>query len=165
MGKFLGKAGRVLFGGPEKKKSDQWNNAWPGLNSSLSPATGYVTEAGGMLSKLLGGSTEGANAFANSGGMRFLQDQSNKMINSNKAARGLLKSGSTLTALQDRGYDLHKTYLNDYIKSLLGFGDLGLGAAGVLSDAGKASKSREEGKKKGIISTLIKAFAPSPGGG
>jgi hypothetical protein len=160
----MGKVGRFLFGGPEKKREDSWNNAWPMLSQSLGSSVGYVGDAGNMLKSLLSGGTDGANAWANSGGMKFLQEQGNQMINSNQAAKGLLKSGSTLKRIEQYGQGLHSTYLNDYMKNVLGLGQLGLGAAGVLSDAGRQSKMKAEGEKKGFIQELAKVAGGMKGG-
>ena len=82
---------------PQTQESESGNHAWEGLNTSLSPATGYVTQGGDMLANLLGVGSGGTAAqtgaldnFANSGGMGWLMDQGNRMINSNQSAKGLL---------------------------------------------------------------------------
>jgi hypothetical protein len=115
----------------------------------------------------LGGSgqqTTALNNFANSGGMNFLKEQGQDMITSNQAAKGLLNSGDTLKASQQYGQGLASTYLNQFMQNLLGLGGLGLGAGGVMADAGRWSKaeSHETGPtqgKKGMLPDLIKAGA------
>lgn len=77
--------------------------------------------------------------FSNSAGLKFLQDQGNNMINNNQAAKGMLQSGATAKGIEDYANNLNSTYLNQYLSHLFDFGKLGLGAAGILSDAGKYS--------------------------
>jgi hypothetical protein len=117
-----------------------------------------------MMGALLGipgyGNQTGAlENFANSGGMEFLREQGEKGITSSKAASGLLKSGSYGTALAKYNQGLASTYLNQYMSNLKDFAGIGLGSAGVLSDAGKFNESNGEGKKQGVAQSLAQAFA------
>lgn len=122
---------------------------------------------GGMSSSLAGGSggsaTSGLENWANSGGMQFLREQGNKQITSNQAARGLLNSGSTLTALTKYGQGLGSTYLNQYMNHLFDFARLGLGAGGVMTSAGAYSKGTSDGGKNGLLPSLVSAAASVPG--
>lgn len=166
----IGSLGRKLFGGPAKASSSEGNHAYDELNSSLSPALGYVTGGGNMMGALLGipgygNQTDALNNFANSGGMQFLMDQGQKAVTSSKAAQGLLQSGSYGTALEKYGQGLASTYLNQYMQNLKDFSGIGLGAANVIDDAGKFRESNEEGKKQGIVQSLVSSFAGAPGGG
>ena len=77
-----------------------------------------------------------------------MQDQGMKGIESNKAAAGLLNSGSYGTALADYNHGLTSTYLNQYMDQVNNMGKLGLGAGGILADSGKTSTSSSRGKKK-----------------
>lgn len=134
-----------LFKKPKPQKQESGNLAYGDIKSAYGPAMGYTTGAGNMLSSLLGvggtaGQTDALNNFANSGGMGWLMDQGNRMINSNQAAKGLLNSGSTLAAVQKYGQGLGSTYLSQYMDKLLGLGNLGLGAGGLISGAGQWSK-------------------------
>lgn len=133
-----------LFKKPKAQKSKSGNYAWDDIQGAFKPALGYVTQGGDALANLLGvGSgdqTAALDKFANSGGMSWLMDQGNRMINSNQAAKGLLNSGSTLTGIQKYGQGLGSTYLSQYMDKLLGLGNLGLGAGGVMSSAGQWSK-------------------------
>ncbi len=158
----MGKVGRTIFGGPSQGKSESGNLAWDAVSGAMTPMLGYGQQGGDMIAKLLGGDPSGAQAFANSGGMKFLQDETNKQVTSNQAAKGLLKSGSTLTALQDRGHGLASTYLKDYMGSLFDFSKLGMGAANTMTGAGGWSKGKQEGEKKGALQTIapiVGAFA------
>lgn len=90
-----------------------------------------------------------------------------KGVTSSKAAQGLLQSGSYGTALQDRAYGLASTYLNQYMDHALNLGKLGLGAGGVMADAGRWSKSKSSGSggKEGLLSGVLSAAAAGGMGG
>lgn len=155
---------KTVMGDPggSKGKTESGNHAWDSINGAFKPALGYVTDGGNAVKNLLGIGTDGAGQkaaleqFSESSGMGFLRDQINNQVTSNKAASGLLNSGSTLTALQDRGAQLGSTYLNQYMQNLFGLGNLGLGAGGVMADAGRWSKGEQSssGPKKGILGSL-----------
>jgi hypothetical protein len=139
-----------LFGKPSQESSKNVNNDL--ITSNFGDTMGYANQAGGLMSGLLGGNTDALNSFANSGGMKFLQDQGQKTITSSKAANGLLNSGSYGTALADYGQKLASTYLSQYMGGLKDLGSLGLGAGQVVSGAGEQQKST--GAKQGLFSTL-----------
>jgi hypothetical protein len=107
---------------------------------------------------LLGGNTDALNKFADSGGMKFMQEQGQQAVTSEKAAQGLLNSGGYGEALQDRGQQIAKTYLNDYMNQLNNMGQLGIGAGGVLANSGDVSSSKSKNKSKNAGVSL-------PGGG
>lgn len=159
-----------LFGKkPKPETSTSGNYAYNGLNTALSPSVNFLSQGGNMLGNLLGvgggaAQTGALENFANSGGMKFLQDQGMKMVTSSKAASGLLNSGSYGTALEKYGQGLASTYLNDYMKNLLGFSNLGLGAAGILSDAGRYSTGTGATQgKSGAFPYILQAASMIPG--
>lgn len=135
-----------LFKKPKPQEQESGNKAYGDISSAFKPALGYVTQGGNALANLLGVGTGDQTAeldkFANSGGMGWLMDQGNRMINSNQAAKGLLNSGSTLAAVQKYGQGLGSTYLSQYMDKLLGLGSLGTQAGGVLASAGQWSKGQ-----------------------
>src|SRR6185369_12554207 len=102
----------TLFGKkPKPESSESGNHAWDFLNGALQPSVGFLNSGGNMIGNLLGvnggpAQTGALENFANSGGMKFLQDQGMKMITSNKSASGLLGSGSYGTALEKYGQGL-----------------------------------------------------------
>lgn len=98
--------------------------------------------------------------WSNSGGMQFLRDQGNNQIDSNQSAKGLLKSGSTLKALEKYGQGLGSTYLNQYMDNLFKFSNLGLGAGNLISGAGQFSEgtgAQPAGAGKQMIGQLANA--------
>lgn len=158
-----------LFGSPgeQESHSESGNHAWPAISGAFTPALGYVTQSGNMVGNLLGlngsgpGQTQALDNFANSAGMQWTMDQGNKMINSNQAAKGLLKSGSTLEGIQQYGQGLGRTYMNQFMDNLFKLGNMGLGAGSVMASAGNWSKSdsKGEGGKQGMLPDLIKVGA------
>jgi hypothetical protein len=163
-----------IFGAKSKEKSESGNLNNDLLTGSLSPALGYVTGGGNMVGNLLGvggapAQTDALENFANSGGMKFLEEQGMKGITSSKAASGLLASGSYGTALSKYNQGLASTYLNQYMQNLLDYSRLGLGSAGVLASSGAYSKGSGTGPKQGLLSSFAegagKAAAAGGGGG
>lgn len=150
----------TLFGseGKQKSSSESGNHAWDTLKGSLSPALGYVGQAGGLASNVLNG---GPGGFADSGGMKFLLDQGTNQVNSNFYSRGLGQSGAAMKGLEKYRHGLASTYLNQYMDQVFNLGKLGLGAGGVLADAGRWSKSQGKGSsgKDGILGDIIGAVA------
>lgn len=159
-----------LFGKkPKPESTSSGNYAWDVLKGPLTPALGYVTGGGNMLGNLLGvnggpAQTSALNNYANSGGMQFLMEQGQKAITSSKAASGLLNSGSYGTALEKYGQGLASTYLNDYMKNLLGYSQLGIGAAGALAGAGSHSQGTGATQgKSGAFPYVLQAASMIPG--
>src|SRR3990167_5388033 len=89
--------------------------------------------------------TNALEDWANSGGMQFVIDQGQKALSGAQAASGVFNSGATGMALEKYGQDIGKTYLNNYMNQLLGYGQLGLGAGSALSGAGDVSQSTQSG--------------------
>ena len=158
----------TLFGHPSKGSSSSvsGNSAYPAISSAFTPALGYLTQGGSMMGNLLGlnggqAQTQGLQNWANSGGYNFLMNQGIDTVNSNMYSRGLGASGADMKALENYRSGLASTYLNQYMNNLLDFSKLGLGAGGVMSDAGRFnnSTSSEVGAKKGILGDIVKAAA------
>lgn len=155
----------VLFGkGPKPETSESGNKAYDSINSSFSPGFSYFTGGGDMMGNLLGVNGEPAQTgalenFANSGGMQFLMDQGQKAITSSKAAQGLLNSGSYGTALEKYSQGLASTYLNQYLQNLTDYSKLGLGAGGLVAQAGAYSKGKGASQgKPGVLPMLAASF-------
>lgn len=159
----MGGVSRTLFGAPSKEKSssESGDTAYPAISGALTPALNYTTQGGDMMANLLGvgggpAQTDALNNFANSGGMQFVQNQGLNGIASNNAAKGLLQSGSTLQAMDKYNQNLASTYLTQYMGGLDNLSKLGIGAGGIMSDAGRYSNSSGSGTgaKQGLLQTL-----------
>lgn len=135
-----------FFKKPKPQIQESGNKAWDVISQNFTPGLSYFNKGGDALAAMLGVGGDGAaqsaalDNFSKSAGMDFVVESGNRMINSNQAAKGLLKSGSTLKRLQEYGQGMGKTYLNDYMNKLLGLSGLGLSAGGLLANAGQWSK-------------------------
>jgi hypothetical protein len=162
----------AIFGGSKQKQSQESKNlAFPWAQQTFGGAAGATGDATNALSAMLGlgGDTAAQNAafdnFRNSSGYNFVKDQAMDAVTSNKAASGLLQSGSYGTALQDRASNLASQTSQQYLQNLLGLGNLGLGAGGLVVNAGQTSKSSGESSTKpglgGFIGKLGTGIAAS----
>jgi hypothetical protein len=114
----------------------------PAIQAAPNPVmpTPATTPAAAPMSQ-----TSALQNFSDSAGMKFLEDNGNRMINNNAAAKGLVGSGATLKGLDDYSQGLHSQYLNQYLNNVLQYANLGNQAAGTLSDAGKYMNSTSRG--------------------
>jgi len=173
MAGILGAVGGIasgLFGGSSKKEtSESGNKAYSSLNTALMPAVNNGVGASNSLAQMLGmgGSASQNEGFANyrkNGGYDFLMNEGIRGITGNAASRGLLRSGSTLKGISKYSSGLASTYLDNYLKNLLGLGQLGTANAGILSDAGKystgsASGSSNDGGLGKFLGSLLGGIA------
>lgn len=137
-----------LFGKEtESKEAGNLNRGL--LTSSLSPTLGAVGESYNAIKDLLGGNTAGFQKYKDAAGYNFAAKQGTQGVLGSGAARGLLRSGATGKGLVSFGQGLADQYLGNYLKQLTDMGQLGLGAAGVISDAGKYEKGSAS-KKNGL---------------
>lgn len=149
-----------VFGGSHNKSSSQQqstsdsssnsesgNHAYDYLMQSLNPQVGTGGAAMGQIGALLGlgGDKAGADAgyqnFLNSSGYHNIFDQAMKGVTGSAAAKGLLSSGSTLKALQNRGSDLAQQSFGNYLGNLQGLVGSGQSAAGLIGNAGQYANS------------------------
>lgn len=118
------------------------------LASSLGGSVGNVGIAGNALSSLLGGDSSGLKGYQNATGFNQQLNYGQRGVSGAGAAGGLLNSGSTSKGLMNYGNMLQNQSSQNYIQNLLGLGNLGLGAGGVLAGAGTTSNSK--GSSKGL---------------
>lgn len=146
-----------LFGG-EKTSSKNVNNGL--LKNAFSGTAEQTGGVSSMLASLLGLSggpaqDQGFQNFKNSTGYQFGLDQGSQAITGNKAAAGLLNSGSTAKALDKFGQDYGSTKYNDYLSQLFNLGNLGLGAGGILADSGKTSSGSKKPGLGGFVGSIL----------
>jgi len=145
----------AIFGGDRSSessssKSYNTNNDW--LRSQLGGSVGYVPQAGGALSAMLGlgGDTAGQarafDAFKNSIGYQNMLDTGISAVKGGTASQGLFNSGATGKALATFGQNLANQTYGSYMDRLLGLGKLGTESASIISDAGKVQESQSQGK-------------------
>lgn len=77
------------------------------------------------------------NNYLNSTGYNFTVNQGINAITGNQAASGLLKSGSTLKALDTYGEGEAQTFGNNYLNQLSGLSGQGVAAGGAIAGVGE----------------------------
>ena len=161
----MGDIAQGIFGGSKSKStqsSESGNKAFETLSPGLSAQSERGNSAGDLLAGLLGMGDTGAagkafNTYKDSSAYNFLQSEGTNAITNSQAAKGLLNSGSTARGISDRAQNVANTFQNDYLDRLLGLGTQGNQSAGILSDAGKFSKSQGQSnssEKPGIAKFL-----------
>src|SRR5207342_1739979 len=101
--------------------------------------SGGAGVAGGGMG---GGAMGGFNNFLDSSAYNFIKDEAMSGLTNSAAGQGMLRSGATAKALQDRAANIGKTYFDNYLNHLTDVSKLGLGAGGLISGAGNWSKSK-----------------------
>lgn len=147
----------AIFGGSKSKQKSQsqqtsqsqtYNQAYPWAQQTYNPVVQQGNSALDLVSKLLSGGAAGDAAlsqYKDSAGFRTTLDSGSQAITNNRAARGLLGSGSTLRRLTQFGQDTAQKYFTDYITKLLGLGSAGLQAGGLITGAGQVGTSASQG--------------------
>ena len=115
-----------------------------GLSGTLANGGAANNQLAALLG--IGGDPAAAQAgyqnYQNSTGFQNQLDSMSRGITGNQAASGLLRSGSTGTALQTGANDLAKGNFNNYLSQLLGLSNAGQGAASTIVGVGtQVSKS------------------------
>lgn len=149
------------------------NLAYPALSQAMMPQVQNATGSSNQMANMLGlngaqGQNEGFNNWKNSTGYQFGLDQGMGAITGGAASKGLLNSGSTAKALGKFGMDYASTKYGDYMNQLMGLGNQGNSAAGIIGNTGQQSQSqsqsvqqssgKEMGAKDGIGKMLGSIF-------
>lgn len=152
----------ALFGG-SSSKSESGNKAYDFLKSTYGGAAGYTGQAGDAVSKFLGGDTSGFDAYKRGTGFDFGLGEGLRGVTGTAAARGLLNSGSTAKALTRYGNDYSQQYADNYLGRLMGLGQLGLGAGGLIASGGQYSKGKGSSDTGGLGQGIGAMLAMIPG--
>lgn len=158
---------------PKKAKSESGNKNLSLINGIYTPAAQQGVASNNILAGALGvpgGNAAGANAgFANyskNAGFENILSKLVRGITGGQAAAGLLRSGSTSSRLLEEGTALNQQYYNNYLQNLLGLSNLGLGAGGLLANAGQYGTSTGGGPSTaGAIASTVGGIASIPGVG
>src|SRR6478609_6066640 len=94
-----------IFGGSKSKshqESSSWNEAYPFLKDTFGGMAQSASGGSNLLNAMLGiggqpAQTEAFDNYRNSSGYNFIRDEGVNAIEGSQAAKGLLRSGSTLT--------------------------------------------------------------------
>jgi hypothetical protein len=125
------------------------NQAYPFLQGALAPQVGNATGASNQMASLLGlngadAQNAGFDNWRNSTGYQFGLDQGREAITGSAASKGLLNSGATAKALTKFGTGYANQQFGNYFNQVLGLGNQGNQAAGVLTSAGQKSTSQSQ---------------------
>lgn len=107
--------------------------------SSLQPTQEVGRDATNFIASLLGlGAPGQAQAafrdFQDSTGFQERLKRGSQAVTGSRAAGGLLASGSTLRALQDRGQAIAGESLNNFLAQLMGLSNQGVGASSQIAN-------------------------------
>lgn len=157
----MGGLTKQLFGGSSNKSSqnsESGNHAFGFLKDALGGAVGQAPNAMNSIGNLLGvnggpAQSQGLQNYMDSGAFNSIINEGSKAITGNNASRGLLQSGATGKALTMFGQDKAQQKIDSYINNLSNLGQLGLGAAGIVGNAG--SYATQQGKSSGSSSNGI----------
>lgn len=147
----------AIFGSPSHGTSTSGNVNNASLNSALGSTVGGTGAANSAMAGMLGvGGNPAAQAkafdqYKNSTGYNSTLQAGSQAITGNNASKGLLSSGATAKALSNFGQNTNQQYYNNYLNQLLGLGNQGIAAGGVLADSGKTSSQSETGAKPGLF--------------
>lgn len=136
------------------QQSSSENRAFPFLKDALGGTVGFAGSSAQSIADLLSGNSSGFDAFKRATGFNQMLSRGMQGITGAGAARGLLRSGSTGKALVNYGQEKQNETAQSYLQNLLGLGQLGIGAGGVISSAGNTSQS--SGKSKGLSLSPVK---------
>lgn len=118
---------------------------------------GVTGESANALQALLRGDATGFRRFADAIDLGSQMERGARSITSSGAARGLLRSGATGQALVNYEQELENQAANNYMERLLGLGQLGLGAGGLVANVGQQTTSRSKSKPGlgGFLGTIL----------
>ncbi len=111
----------------------------PQQEAQIDPATGQPIPGSGSQS------LQGFQNYLDSAGYKTQLNAGIDALNSNAAARGMLKSGATLKATQRFGAGLGQQYFNNYIGQLMNTSNMGLSADQTIANAATGVASGNAG--------------------
>lgn len=149
-----------LFQSKQSNSNSNGGLVTSGLSSTL--ANGGA--ANNTLASLLGiGGDQAAGDAAyqnyqNSTGYQNQLDSMSRAVTGNQAANGLLRSGSTGTALQTGANNLATSSYNNYLSQLMGLSNAGQGAASTIAGVGTQTQ-KSNPSMAGILGGALSAFS------
>ncbi len=146
--------------------SQSYNVNNPMLTSAFAPALGYTTAAGNGAMNFFNGDTSGFDNYKKAAGFDFAAKEGGTGILQNMASKSLRGSGAAAKALERYSTGLVDQTAGNYLQRLLGFGQLGLGAGGILASSGNTSNSQASSvQKKGLGELIAQAASSAAAGG
>jgi hypothetical protein len=148
----------AIFGGSKSTSRNVNNNVITSKFGGAADSTGTSINA---LQALLGGDSSGFKQYTDAIDLSNEAEYGSRGVTGNAAARGLLRSGSTGKALVNYEQMLENRTANDYMERLLGVGNLGLGAGGLIAQTGQTSKSKSKPGIAGFLGQVGAGVAAS----
>lgn len=157
----------AIFGGSKSKQQqtqESGNSAFPAIQQAYNGQIANGTKANDTLTSLLTGgpgANEAFDNYKNSTGYQSTLDAGSQAITDNNAAKGMLQSGDTGKALTKFGQNTNQGFFQNFLNSLLGVGNQGLQAGGLVTQAGQYSKGQSSGssnQKNGLGGLLGRAI-------
>jgi hypothetical protein len=146
----------MAFGGSSaesksQSSSESGNKAYPYIQSTFGGTAGQTGSASSAMGNVLGlgGSDAMSKAlddYYNSAGGQFQLGQGLDALTSKYSALGLTHSGAAMKGMEEFRQGLASTYLDNYLNHLNELGQLGLGAGGLIANAGQFSNSQSTSK-------------------
>lgn len=149
-----------LFGG-SRGSSESRNLAFQPIAQTFGSATQSTPQASELMSMLLGGNSQGFDAYKRATGFDPIAERGSRGVTGNAAAGGLLRSGSTGMALQRYGNEVQNQWADSYLNRLLGLGGLGIQSGQLIADAGKYSKDKQS-SSSGALGKFIGKLLSDP---
>lgn len=135
-----------------QSESKSWNEAFPFVKDKFGGFADTAGKSNDALAALLGiggdpAASEAAfNNYLGSSGYDFALDQGTRAITGSNAAKGLLKSGATLKALNSFGQGLAAQRFDNYLDKLGALTGQGLSAGSLIAQAGQRSEGTSQSK-------------------
>lgn len=160
-----------LFGGGSKSSQQSHQESGNknlglinGLYSDVAGGTKTASDAIGNM--LYGTDTSAFDNFRNNTGYDFQMDQGVRALQNSAFAGGSGNSGATMKAITKFGQNLANTSYQSYMDNLFKQANLGLGAGGLLANAGQYSvgDSSSSSKSKNGLGAEIGGLGSAIGG-
>jgi len=147
-----------LFGG-SKSTSKNVNNDF--IRGAFGGAAGATGSSINSLQALLGGDPSGFRSYTDAIDLSGQAEAGSRGITGNAAARGLMRSGGTGKALVNYEQQLENQAADSYMNRLLGTGQLGIGAGGLIAQTGQTSKGKTKPGMGGFLGQVGAGIAAS----
>lgn len=134
-----------IFGSkPKAGKSESGNKSYDFLKGAYGDTVSGGNDAFNYTNDLLNvGGEGGFQNYLDSTGYNFIKDEAMDGLTNAFAGRGMLRSGAAGKAFQDRAANIGKTYFDNYLGHLSDQSKIGLGAGGLIAQAGQWSKGTD----------------------
>lgn len=160
------KSGGSVYGGPRTEEEFlQFHLSRGGISADeMAAVDEYRNQQAQAANPDSGGSREerqqaARDRFRTSPGYEFRLDEAMDSVTGNRAVSGLLRSGDTLSALNERAQGIASDEYNSYVQGLMGIAGMGSGATGTLASAMGGTATQMSNVAGGAGNALMGAAA------